>query len=888
MSSDERTGQPVPDPIFEPSPAEEVSDELQFHIEMRTRELIARGNAPDVARRMARERFADFDRVADECHQLAQRREGIVRRSRYLTNLVQDVRFALRMLRRRPAFALLAIVTIGLGIGAATAMYSVVDGVLLRPLPFPQPGRLVAIWTVNADNRKDPILSAFWDRGVVGNADYQALQHARTLRDVALWTDGNAMFSDGANVSRISMLRVTSTIFPLLGIRASVGRVFLPGDDVLNGPHVALLSWEAWKRQYGGDTSVVGRGVTLGEDRYTIVGVLPRGVVINRASAPPPIWVPALQDSSDIPTYRNSSYRALARLVGGFTTEQASAEASRLLHDTAFRPTAGSGGRVENWQVDQTRDVRGSLLILLAAVGLLMLIACVNVAMLLLGEAARRQPEIAARAALGAAPGRLARQLLTESLAISLIGGVLGWIIAWGGTKALVALAPPGIPGLAQAGLDWRVLAFTSACAVVTGASFGWAPAFTLLRRGPGTSARVGAGQTARGTTTIQHGLIAAEVALSLVLLVGCALLGRSLEHLSRVNPGFDPRGLLAVRLAAPRSFSIDKPRVSAFYADAIRELATLPGVTAVSAGVQLPFAGGGSSSPTKRDDKVYAPDERGDQTQQREIMPGYFGTMRIPVLAGRAFNDQDRDGSDPVMIVSEATARRDWPRQSAIGHRLFWQRSWRTVVGVVGDVRFTKLSRDVEPMLYVPMAQRIYFGASLVVRSSGNPASLADAVRTRLKRIEPEVAVLSIDPMTTLIERSYGEERYRALLSSTFGILAGTLAAIGMFGVMSRAVARRLREAGIRVALGAPAAVLTRLMLRETLFGAGIGVLFGLPAALIVGRLLSPYLFGVTSTDPVAFATALVLLISASLVATVPPARKAGRVDPVAVLRAE
>jgi predicted permease len=861
---------------------------MQFHVDMRARELISRGVAPDAAQRLARERFADLDHVAQLCQQLVLQREHAVQRRRYLASLIQDVHFALRMLRRRPAFALIAVATIGLGIGAATAMYSVVDAVMLRPLPFPEAGKLVAIWAVDAGIRKDPILSAFWDRGVIGNGDYQVLQHARTLRDVALWTDGNALLADGASLSRVSTLSVTTTIFPLLGIRASLGRVFIPGDDVLNGPHVAMISWESWQAKFGGDSTVVGRGITLGEQRYSIVGVLPRGVVINRASPPPPIWIPALQDSSDIPANQNRSYRAVARLAPGATIAQANAESARLLHDAANHPSAGSGARVEEWQVDQTRDVRGSLLMLLAAVGLLMLTACVNVAMLLLGEAARRQPEISARAALGAAPARLARQLLTESLAISALGGVLGWAFAWGGTRLLVAVAPPRIPGLADTRLDWRVFAFASACAIITGMAFGWAPAFALLRRNQGASVRIGTGQTPRGATAIQRGLIAAEVALSLVLLVGCALLGKSLARLTRVDPGFEPHGILVVRLAGQHAFTSDNDRVSAFFGEVEREVAALPGVTAVTGASSLPFSGGGSSSPTRHDGKVYRADERGDQTQQHEVLPGFFTVMRIPLLAGRLFADGDRAGSDPVVIVSEGVARRDWPGQTAIGHRLYWQGQWRTVVGIVGEVKLLKLSRGVEPSLYVPFSQRPTSGIGLVIRTSGSVTGLADAIRTRITAVESAVTVMSIDPMASLIERSYGEERYRALLSTTFGVLASVLAGVGMFGVISRSVARRTREAGIRIALGAPSFALTRMMMRETLTGAGIGILVGVPAAGIAARLLVPYLFGVAPTDPAAFLVALVLLAAATLLATIPPALQAGRVDPVTVLRAD
>ncbi|MGH7592289.1 MAG: ABC transporter permease, partial [Gemmatimonadales bacterium] len=834
-----------------------------------------------------------FTRIEKECRQLAQQREHAVKRTRYLTNLVQDMHFALRMLRRRPGFAVLATVTIALGIGAATAIYSVVDAVMLRPLPFNDPGQLVAVWITEQKFRTDPTLTSWWDHIVVGSNDYTTMQAgAHALTDIALWGSSGSTLIAGTSAEQISTVKVSSTLLHTLRVRPVLGRGFLPGEDVLNGPHVTMISWEAWHDRWNSDSAVIGQSITLNTRNYTIVGVLPGGLRLDRSQPPVPVWLPALQDSSDIAAMHNRSYHMLARLVPGHTLKEANAEASRLFHASAASwgdayHANGVAARVEQWQVDQTRGVRASLWILAAAVGLLLLIACANVATLMLGEAVRREPEIAARASLGAGPSRIARQLMTESLTIALLAAILGTAIGWAATHLLVSFAPARIPGLADVRLDLRVLAFAVTCAIVTGVIFGILPALMLLRRGIRTTVRIGAGQTTRGRGLLPYGVIAVEIALSLVLLVGCSLLGHSLLRLTAVDPGFGVNDLTVVGIAQQGVFWRDDNRERRYFNAALREVATIPGVVSATAASQAPFTGGGSSSPVKVDTKTYAGNETEGNSQQRAVMPGYFRTMGIPVLAGRAFDEQDREGGELSIIVTETEARRDWPNESPIGHRLFWQGKWRTVVGLVGDIKYSQLSRDAEPMVYIPFDQDV--GANVImIRTRGTVAGLDKAVTARLKPLDPAASVESVTPMTGMIGQSYAEERYRALLSSLFGALASVLAAVGIFGVISRTVARRTREAGIRLALGAPGPALTRLMMRDGMISAAIGLSTGLIGALGVSHLLAPYLFGVSKHDPLAFAGSVLLLALATLIATVPPARRASRVDPALVLRSE
>lgn len=892
MSPEDQTGTPAPEPFFKASPADEVTDELAFHVDMRVRELVGRGIAPDVAWRMARDRFDDLTRVAAECHQLARQREHAVNRTRYVTNLLQDIRFALRMLRRRPAFALLAIATIGLGIGAATAIYSVVDGVMLRPLPFSEPGNLVAVWITEQRFHDDPTLSSMWDHIPIGAEEYHALQDARSLRDVALWGKGSATLTTTRGVQEVSIVRATSNLLSMLHVRPVLGRGFLPGEDILDGPRVALLSWEAWQRTWNSDTALVGRSILLGTSNYTVVGILPRGLRMDRSEPIAPVWLPALRDSSDRAEQHNRSYRALARLAPGTTLSQATREASQLLLGAAIASRGavrakGVAGRVETWQVDQTRQVRASLWILFGAVVLLLLIACTNVAMLMIGEAVRRKPEVGARVALGAAPSRITRQLLTEGVTISLLGAVVGAAVAWGSVRMLVALAPSRIPGIDDVRIDLRVLGFAAVCALVTGLIFGVTPALVLLRRGANATIRVGAGQTPRGMRVLQSVMIATESALSLILLVGCTLLGRSLLRITTTDPGFQPKGLLVVGFSQLGVFWRDDDRQRRFYAAATRELAAIPGVESVSANSVVPFNGNSTSSPVKVDDRAYLPGESEGNSQQRIVLPDYFHTMGIPLLAGRAIDASDRQGAELSVVVSETEARRDWPHTTPIGHRLFWQGKWRTVIGIVGDIKYQKLSRDYEPTVYIPFDQEVSSG-ELVVRVRLGMPGIDAAIRSRLSPLDAAVTIESVKPMTELIGRSYAEERYRALLSSLFGLLAGALAAIGVFGVISRTVAQRAREMGIRLALGAPAIALTRLMMRDAAAGVVTGLGIGLAGSLFVAHLLTPYLFGVTAYDPLTFAAAVGLLSGALLLAILPPARQAGRVDPVTVLRTE
>ena len=812
--------------------------------------------------------------------------------------VTQDFRFALRALRRRPVFAAVAITTIALGIGAATSIYSVVDGVLLRPLPFREPGKLVAIWNTFPDWRKEPILASQWDRIVLSLPEFRDLQARNTSFDgIAVWSGSARLVTDGDKPDLVPTVRVSASLLSVLGVRPALGRMFLPGEDVPNGARVAVISYEAWKDRYAGTRDILGRLVHFDQVPYTIIGVLPKGFTIGRDfTAGAAFLTPVGHDSSNYSERTNHSYRAVGRLKPGVTMQRAALDVDRIIHESVDPKRQGT--RLVEWQSDQTSDARGPLFILLAAVGLLLLIACVNVATLLLGEAATRESEMAARLALGASRSRLVRQLLTESLTLAAVGAATGTALAWWGTKVLVALAPPRIPGLSDVHMDARVLAFALVTAAGTGIAFGLAPALTLSSAGPASLLRAGVGQSGRGRGRLQRIMIAVELALSVVLLVGAGLLMRSFDKITSMDPGFRADHLLVVQPSFPSVIGNDSVAMTQFYTDAMSRLRALPGVTAVTGTTQPPFIGGTSSSSFRIEGEIgpaasgggpAGAGERRHQAQQRIVLPRYFATIGIPLLAGREFTADDRAGAPNATMVSEALARRDFPNESPIGKKVHFQGQWRTIVGVVGDVRFEKLSKDVEPTIYTPFAQRGRRSSlSLLVRTTREPTASAPMVRAAIAEANPRVVLRYVDSMAKYIGDSFAQERYRATLVSLFGALAALLAAVGMYGVTTRAVARRTREVAIRVALGATEGMVVRQLVAGTMAGVAIGVCVGLAGSVAATRLLSPFLFGITATDPLTYAAILALLAVVSLAATWLPARRVNRLEVAAVLRSE
>lgn len=815
---------------------------------------------------------------------------------------IRDAYVAIRAWRRRPMLAAIAITTIGIGIGAATSIFSVVDGVLLRPLPLPEPNRIVAIWQTYPRWRKNDILAPMWDRIPVSQPEFRDLVRLqRSFTSIGIWSGGRALLVEGDRAEDVRTLRASGSLLATLGVSPIMGRTFSPDEDTPRGARVALISYELWQRRFGGTRGIVGRVVTLDDVSHTIVGVLPPGLTMGRttrsasvAAAPIGFWTPVSYDSADYYEPTNHSYYAIGRLRSAVSIEQARSEVSRILVPSE-QAALDKGVRLAEWQWDQTRDFQAPLYVLLAAAGLLLTIACINVATLLLGEAATREQEMAARAALGASTRRLVVQLLTESLTLAIGGLVLGVLLSWWGTRLLVSLAPARIPGITDVHVNLRVLGASLAATLVTGLLFGLAPAAHLSRARPGSLFR-GGGQSARGGAALQRTLIAVELSLSVVLLVGAGLLTRTLQRISRVDAGFRTDHLIVDTPGFPRVAGRDTNVTRAFRSAVLARLAAIPGVVAVTAGDALPFSGNSSSSTIQPEGEEPqpaggAPRDVGPrhEVQQRVIVPGYFAAVGIPLREGRDFTSDDGADAPPVAIVSGLTARREFPNQPALGKRVKYQGQWRTIVGVVDDVHLQRLSVDLQPTLYTPVTQRRgSWVLSLIVRTAGDPALVAPQVRRVVAELAPPAATQTLETMSVMVNRSFAEERYRSLLVSLFGVVAAVLAAVGIYGVTSRAVSRRIRELAIRSALGATARSIALGVIGASSVGAAIGLGVGLIGARLGSRLLTPFLFGVTAGDTVTYAAILGLLASVTLAASYFPALRASRINIASVLRGD
>ena len=801
--------------------------------------------------------------------------------------LLRDVGFALRSMQRRVNFTVVALAVLTLGIGTSTAIYSVVDAVLFRPLPFREPDRLVAVGLTFPHWKQEPVLARSWDRIQLSLPEYrQWRERQRSFSEVAIYATGRMLVGDGEARERVDIVYASASMLDVLSATPFMGRYFAREEDAVGGAPVTVLSFENWEARYGRDPNILGRLVRFDQGTYVVIGVLPRGISLAHGEPTAPYWLPAGQDSAKAVRPHNHTFQALGRLRPGVTLDAATQEAAPLL-DGGPTAVPRHGVRLQHWHHELTRDVRQPLMLLFASVLLLMVVACVNVATLLLGEATTREQEIAARVALGAGRWRLVRLLLTESAVLGGIGALLGSVAAWGLTKALVALAPPNLPGIAGAQLNLRVLGFAAFLAVVTALLFGLAPAILLARKDPSSVLRGGRGQSSKQAAALQPALVAAELALSFVLLVGAAMLSHSFLKLTAVEPGFRTENLMAVRLSVPSAKLRDTSFARSFYAAVTERIAGLPGVVAATAGTTHPFGGGSGSSSFEKEGETLPPSQW-REAQQRGVLPGYFRAMGIELLAGRDFERSDGHASRPVVVVSAAVVRRDFPEGSPIGRSVRWRGQMREIVGVVADVKYAKLSRAFDPTVYTPHAQQYEEGLTLLVRTRDDPVAMFPAVRAAVRGFAPDVVVLSGDRMSDLVSRSFAEERYRTLLIDMFGVSAGLLAAAGMYGVVSRTVARRRREMGIRIALGATSRAVVQLVMSSTIGGlvAGIGV--GVLGSLATSRFVGAFLFDVRALDPWTYVGVATLLTAVAAAASWIPARRASRTHPATALRVE
>ena len=814
-----------------------------------------------------------------------------------MSAVIQDFKYALRMLRKSPGFTAIAVVTLALGIGANTAIFSVVNSVLLKPLPYPEPDRLVAVSGLN---------TRLGEKGrALSFPDIEDLQKQSTvLEHVSAYTDATATITGAGEPLHMPSAVVSAETFAALNVMPILGRNFAPGED-RPGNYVVILSHEFWKKQFGGEAGAIGRAIALDGRSYTIIGVMPAGFAFPVDSDPPQVWTTlsatATSESGEktMPDERGAHFLAgLARLKPGVSLATANTEIdavgarlAKAYPDTNSNLTF----RVEPALDALVGDLRPQFRILFGAVGLVLLIGCANVANLLLARATSRQREFAIRAALGAGRGRIVRQLLIESGILALAGGTVGLLIATWGSSFLAHLAGSSIPRVGETGLDARVLAFTLAASIATAILFGIAPALQLSKLGISETLKEGSRGAGHGAhrNYLRNALVVAETTLAVILLSGAGLLIRSLVSLERVNPGFDPHGVIAFTTELPDPRYPKPEMAEAFYRQLLARLRALPGVQSASAVMPLPLSDSVMRTSFEIEGRPMAKADL-PLAHIRIASPDYFSVMRIPLVKGRVFTEADRADSPPVVVINKALAEKHFPGEDPIGKHIKPGLSisgptiMREIVGVVGDVKHRALDRPDDPEAYMPQEQMGIGFMSGVVRTTAPTASLVPAIREQAASLDKDIPVYDVKSMDDYVAASVAQPRLNSTLLGIFAGLALVLAGVGIYGVMSYSVEQRTNEIGIRMTLGAQRLDVLRLVLRQGLAIAAIGVGLGIAGALGTSLLLKSLLFGVRPGDPLTLAGVAILLVSCVLVACYIPARRAMRVDPIVALRYE
>jgi putative ABC transport system permease protein len=810
--------------------------------------------------------------------------------------LLQNLRFALRQLARRPAFTAVAVLTLALGIGVNTTIFSVVNSVLLRPLPYADSERVVMVW--NSLALSDKVLLSEPEL-----MDYR--EGIRSFEQLAAYRPADANLTGTAEPERLPAAQVTANLFETLGSAALIGRPFTAQEDVPGRDDVAVLGHGLWQRRFGGDPSIVGTTVRVNGRLRTVVGVMPAEFRLPadfQNERPTELWLPLALNPDSLAGRGRHYLHGVARLRPGATVAQANAELElftrRWVEEGVVRDERFSAFSVPVRE-EVVGDIRPALLILFAAVGFVLLIACANVANLLLARADERRKEIAVRAALGAGRGRIVGQLLTESVVLAALGGALGLVLARVGMEALVGLAPASIPRLDTAALDGGVLLFTAGAALVTGLLFGSIPALQAARRDLVAPLKEGGrGATAgQSRQRVRRSLVVAEVALAVVLVIGAGLLIRSFQELRQVELGFDPENVLTLQLALPGTDYPQTADLVAFYPQLLERVEALPGVRSAGAVGLLPLAQTVGDWGIDLEGRERGPGDNFHGFLQI-VTPGYFETMRQPLVQGRFIEDTDRPDGLPAVVINETMAAVYWPGESALGKRLRIRArddgAWFTVVGVVRDIRHNAIVEESRNEMYFPHAQLpLALGGTtaamtLVVRTASSPLALSGPVREVVRTLDPNLPVANLRSMEQVVAHALAEERFTMLLLASFAALALLLGAVGIYAVIAYAVSRRTHEIGIRMALGAGTGRILRMVVLQGIGLVGLGVAVGLLVAFGVTRVLSGFLYGVTATDPLTFLAVPVLLAAVALLASYLPARRAARVDPMVALRAE
>lgn len=867
----------------------ELDKELRFHLEQQIEENIASGFSPEEARYAALRRLGGAEQIKEECRDM--------RQTAYLEDLGKDLRYAGRALRKSPGFAAAIVLTLGLSIGANSAIFSVIDGVLLKPLPYPQADRIVRLFFSSNTYPKFP-LNPFDFR------DFRSRSHS--FDSLAAFTRSDAQLSGSGEPVRLAAFRVTAGYFRVLGLAPARGREFNREDELPGNGRVVILSDRIWRTEFGAAPDIIGRKITLDSQPFTVIGVMPPGTEHpgNDYHALPygdtvDAWRPFTFDGN--PNQRGSHYmEGIGRLKPGKTPAEAQAEMNTLVAEVGREH-----GGYEGWHmlvIPLYRDVVGAdermLLVLLGAVGLVLLIACANAANLLLARATARQREIAVRMALGAARSRLLRQTLTESLLLALMGGGFGTLLALGGVHVLVALLPGGFPRADSIHVNASVFLFTLLVALAAGILFGLAPALQSSRIDVQQALREGA----RGAAGSKHhqrlrdALVVAEVGLACVLLVGAGLMLRSFVNLLRMDPGFRPDHVLTASLSLPGTEYKTPASALHFEQQLTTNLAAAPGVKYAGIGTDLPWTGYDENEGGFLIEGEQPPPGHEFHARYHFASPDYFRALGIPLVSGRFFTDADNHDAPAALIINATMARLYWPHGDALGGRVSFEdnpkeKDWMTVVGIVGDVKDQPASGGAEPAFWWPMAQVPLLNGgvmSVAVRSDTGTSGLANVLRREVHRLDPALAVADLRKMDQIADANIATPRFSLFLVGLFAALAITLAAIGTYGVISYSVGQRTHEFGMRMALGAARRDVLRLVLSQGVRLALLGVILGAAGALALARVLRSLIFEVSPTDPLTFAAVGTLVLAVAAVACYVPARRATQAHPMVALRSE
>ena len=878
--------------VWKPTVADEVDSELEFHIEMRTRELIAAGIDPVLARQRAIHRFGDLDRMHTTLEQIGRRRDRRELRMEWIHERRQDVIYALRQLRRNPGFALLTIVTLAIGIGSTTAIFSALHSVVLRGLPYREPERIVYVHSVLNDD----------DESVAAAAWAALREESRSFERIAAaeYTNFAIVGSDGLP-AQVGGMRVSADYFPVFGVPPLLGRVFRPDEETPGEDASVILSHGVWVQRFAGDSNIIGTTLQVNARQVTIIGVMPRSFGFSEGDEQ--MWAPLALTPAERADYQKGFLQIRGLLARGVTVEQATTDVRGVFKRFAERQSEvnrNRTGRVQPLYEAIVGPFRERLFILFGAVGLVLLIACGNVANLLLARGASRAREVAVRAAIGAGRGRIVRQLLTESAVIGLLGGTFGMLLAVWGIRLIRAVSPEGVPRLDQARLDWETVVFAVALSLVSAAIFGLLPALRLATSDLHGALKEGGRGVGAATVRdrLRRSLVVAEVALTLVLLAGAGLLIRSGIRLQQVEPGFDPARLFTGAMTLPRTRYVTTEHVVRTFDQIHEAVGMVRGVESASMTFSVPLSGGSAQAGINPEGR---PTDASSQLRAdlQIISSGLFQTMRIPIRAGRDFNDRDRQGTPRVAIINEVTAKEAFPGEDALGKRIGFLRDstgsmmWWEVIAVVGDVRSSGLRDAPRPALYIalPQAPDVVLDAIqrtmfVVARSRGEPLAMTREIQRAVADVDPGLPLFSITSMDQRLSDSLAGTRFNTVLLSALGVIGLILAMVGIFGVISYFVSQRTQEIGLRMALGAQRRGVLWLVVEQGLRPVVLGIVLGLGISVATLRVLKSLLYDVSATDPLTLSGVALGVIAVAIAAAMIPARRATRIDPLAALR--